>query len=69
MENFLVERKKCSKCSKDVVRLVNEDVCIICYQSDYYKRITKKKRKNKKGIYHILYGKKIPFVVDYILEG
>lgn len=48
--DYLIKRKPCSKCNKNTVRLINDDVCLKCYQADYYQKITKKRRKSKKNI-------------------
>jgi hypothetical protein len=46
---YLLKRKRCrnKKCNKLVIRLVNEQYCMTCYQSKYYQNITKNKRKKK----------------------
>lgn len=46
---YLIKRQKCKNdgCGKPVIRLVNDELCITCYQAKYYQNITKKKRKKK----------------------
>lgn len=46
---YLIKRKRCKnkKCKKLVVKLVNNELCMTCYQAKYYQKITKTKRKKK----------------------
>jgi len=47
---FLVERKTCQNpnCGKEVTHLVNDKLCMKCYQREYYLKKTRPKRKRKK---------------------
>lgn len=47
--NLLIERKECTKCSTPVIHLVNDMFCMRCYQSNYYRTVTKKRKKKKRA--------------------
>ena len=46
--DFITKRRKCKSCEKACVRLVNDEHCMKCYQSLYYQKYTKNKRKKRK---------------------
>lgn len=45
----MCKNNKCVGNNEGFIRLVNDEYCIKCYQSLYYKTITKKKRKKRKS--------------------